>query len=92
MVRDSVVADNATSGIYVQGSRMTLLIENSAVTGNRTGLVATNNASMLVSHSSIALNRTGLSTASGGTLSSYKNNNVNDNIADGTFTTTVVQK
>lgn len=92
VVRDSVVADNATSGVYVQGSRMTLLIETTAVTGNRTGLVATNNASMLVSHSSIALNRTGLSTASGGTLSSYKNNNVNDNIADGTFTTTMVQK
>jgi hypothetical protein len=92
VVRDSVVADNASSGIYAKGSRMTLLIENTAVTGNRTGLVATNNASMLVGHSSIAFNRTGLSTASGGTLSSYKNNDVNANIADGAFTTTMVQK
>jgi hypothetical protein len=92
VVRDSVVSDNDASGIGVHGLHTILLIENTTVAGNQTGLAATNRASMLVGHSSVVLNRTGLSVADGGTLSSYKNNNVNHNTTDGAFTTTIAQK
>lgn len=92
VVRDSVVSGNTASGIIAVNAGTRLLIENATVTGNNAGLVATASANMLASQSSVVLNRIGLVTASGGTLSSYKNNNVNNNNTDGAFTTAVAQK
>lgn len=93
VVRDSVVSGNTKSGITAVNSGTRLLIENTTVTANQIGLVATASANMLVNRSGIVLNNTGLYTASGGTLSSYKTNNVNNNTsADGAFTAAVALK
>lgn len=91
VVRSSVVSGNATWGIGAQGARSSLMIENTNVSGNQVGIVAKNSASVVVSRSSIVFNRTGLSASAGGTLSTYKNNDLNGNTADGVFTATVVQ-
>jgi hypothetical protein len=92
VVRDSVVSGNAMWGIGALNAGARLLVENTSVTANKIGLVAENSASMLVSHSSVVLNTRGLYESTGGTLSSYKNNNVNENTADGAFTATLAQK
>jgi hypothetical protein len=94
VVRDSVVAGSVASwGIGAAGSGVSLLVENTTVTGNNIGLVAETKAGMLVSHSSIVLNTNGLYAAGGGSLLSYKNNNLNRNIhSDGAFTTTLAQQ
>jgi Right handed beta helix region len=93
-VRDSVVSGSTASwGIGVSGPGVSFLVENTTVTDNNVGLVAENKAGMLVSHSSIVLNTNGLYAASGGSLLSYKNNNLNRNIhSDGVFTTTLAQQ
>jgi hypothetical protein len=92
VVRDSIVVGNSTWGIGAVGAKTTLLIENVTISGNTRGLVATNNGSILVSRSSIVLNRTGLAPSAGGTLVSYKNNNLSHNTNDGAFSSTLLQK
>jgi hypothetical protein len=93
VVRGSVVSGSTNYGITAVNSGTRLLIENTTVTANQIGLVATTNANMMVNRSGIVLNNTGLRTASGGTLSSYKTNNVNNNTsADGAFTSVLAVK
>jgi len=93
VVRDSVVSGNSAFGITALGSAAKLLIENTTVTRNQYGLVAENGASVLVSHSSMALNQQGLLTSGGGTLSSFKNNNLSGNTTgNGPFTATIAQQ
>jgi hypothetical protein len=92
MMRDSVVSGSTTWGIGVIGAKANLLVENTIVFGNNNGLVAESGGGMLVSHSSIVQNGTGLYRASGGALASYKNNNLNRNTIDGTFSSTLTQQ
>jgi hypothetical protein len=93
MVRDSLVVGSSDLGIRALGTRADVAVDNTTVTGNRTGLMATTNGRMLVSRSSITLNATGLVTETGGTIVSYKNNHLARNtIADGAFTSTLATK
>jgi Right handed beta helix region len=93
VVRDSVVSGSTTWGIGAAGPQASLLVENTTVTNNNAGLVSETSAGMLVSHSSIVLNTNGLYTAGGGSLMSYKNNNLNRNIhSDGAFTGSLAQQ
>jgi len=71
MIDKSVVASNTLSGVVENGAGALVLLGNSVVTGNGTGLSATN----------------------GGTLFSYRNNNINGNTVDnGGAATTLAQQ
>jgi hypothetical protein len=88
-VQDSVVSGNINNGITTSttGSNVVLALDNTTVSGNNFGLVATGaNAGMLVSRSFITTNATGLFTGGAGVLCSYKDNRLNGNTTDGTFT------
>jgi hypothetical protein len=92
VVRDSVVSGSATWGIGAVGTKANLLVENTTVSGNNNGLVAESGGSMLVSHSSVVQNGIGLYKVGGGTLISFKNNNLARNTSDGTFSSTLLQQ
>jgi hypothetical protein len=47
-------------------------------------------ATILLSNTLVSGNSPGLSSVGGGSLTSYKNNNVNGNFVDGAFTGTIV--
>ena len=91
-VRDSVVSGNSQTGISVTvpvgGQGSNIFVDRTAVVGNGTiGILANGGASaILVSNSTITLNGTGIATQSSGSVFSYKNNNLNNNGTDGTFT------
>ena len=89
LVSDSSVSGSANNGITVSssGASVVLGLHNVKVAGNNFGLVATGtNAGMLVRHSFITGNGTGLVTASSGVILSYRDNSLNANTVDGTFT------
>ena len=97
VVRNSAIANNVHNGITASssgGGSAILSVENTTVSGNDFGLVASGASSgVLVGQSSIVLNNTGLFTANGGVLLSYKNNSLNANTtSDGTFTGPVGQQ
>jgi hypothetical protein len=91
-VRDSVVSGNSQTGISVTvpvgGQGSNIFVDRTAVVGNGTiGILANGAATgILVSNSTVTLNGTGIATQSGGSVFSYKNNNLNNNGTDGTFT------
>jgi hypothetical protein len=89
-VTDSIFSSNINNGITVSSpsSNVVLLVNQTIVSKNNFGLVATGaNAGMMVRNSSVVNNATGLSTSSSGALYSYGNNSVNGNTTtDGTFT------
>jgi hypothetical protein len=93
-VSDSLVAGNAT-GVWAAGGASgaaILLVSRSSVVNNVAAGVQSDgsaSASVLVSETLVSGNGTGLAVASGATLGTYKNNNVNGNTSDGAFTTTV---
>jgi hypothetical protein len=100
VVRDSVVSDNSQNGVTVSdtngsGAKVTLVLDNVAVTDNgNNGLVANGaNMGLLVSNSTISGNGGGLHEANAGVIDSYGNNRVNANSGDdGSFSSTIVQK
>jgi hypothetical protein len=100
VVRDSVVSDNSQNGVTVSdtngsGAKVTLVLDNVAVTDNgNNGLVANGaNMGLLVSNSTISGNGGGLHEASSGVIDSYGNNRVNGNSGnDGSFSSTVIPK
>jgi hypothetical protein len=92
VVRDSVVSGNSQTGISVTvppgGQGSNIFVDHTAVLANGTiGILASGAATaILVSNSTITLNGTGIATQAGGSVFSYKNNNLNNNGTDGTFT------
>lgn len=95
-VRDSVIAGNGDAGLLVRSFLANqpsyLIVENTVVTENLTGLVAgggpPSSSIMDVSNSAIVFNGTGLSTLTAGAINSRGNNSVRGNSVHGsTFTT-----
>jgi len=89
-ISDSLVSGNAT-GVATVGGPATfngIQVTRSSVVNNVTTGVASSGAtsSILLSNTLVSGNGTGLSFLSGGSLFTYKNNSVNQNlVADGTF-------
>ena len=70
------------------GQGSDVFVDRTATDANITIARLANGAALaiLVSNSTITLNGTGIATQSSGLLFSYKNNNLNNNGTDGTFT------
>jgi hypothetical protein len=87
-VRDSVVTGSSNAGIVVAtpGPSMSALIERTTVASSLNVGVAVSGAAATVriGNSTIFGNVTGVAAFSGGTLRSYKNNQINGNLTDGT--------
>jgi hypothetical protein len=92
VVKDSVVSGSTENGITAMSSVLGvwLLVDETAVTGNSYGMVASGPyAEILARNTSVFNNSTGLYTKNSGTLYSYGNNSVNANTTNGGFTGTV---
>jgi hypothetical protein len=87
-VHDSVVTGNSNVGIVVAtpGPAVSAMIDRTTVTSSLNVGVAVSGAAATVriGNSTIYGNVTGVATFAGGTLRSYKNNQINGNLADGT--------
>ena len=93
-VSDSAAAGNVGGGFtaFSQAAASTKLMLNRVVSsGNGIGLNANGSAAILrIGSSVVSGNLTGVSIASGATLSSYNNNQVEDNVAVGSVMPTIV--
>jgi hypothetical protein len=93
-IRDSVVADNSSYGLFSEALADTAL-ENCAVTRNGTGIRASSSGFFVgrfyVSNTAISLNSTGLS-PNGGRIISFGNNRLSGNNTNGAFTSTIPQQ
>jgi hypothetical protein len=95
-LRDSTVSGNSQSGVSVVvpagGQGGVMFVERSAVIANAgTGIVADGAATaILVANSTITLNTTGVAPTNGGSVFSFKTNNLANNNTDGTFTTSTL--
>jgi hypothetical protein len=94
-VSDSLIAGNGT-GVLATGGAAGVAIEmtRSSIVNN-VGAGAQSNgsagsANILLSNTLVSGNNPGLSSAGGGSLTTYKNNNANGNFTDGAFTATLV--
>jgi hypothetical protein len=93
-ISDSMAAGNAT-GIHAAGGPaggVLIQITRSSVVNNvNTGVLADGSATSvaLLSNTLVSGNGTGLASAGGAQLDTYKNNSVNGNTTDGTFTTQI---
>src|SRR6202022_1657377 len=86
-LRDSVVASSRSNGILTQaGSFISLVIDRSLLSNNVGSAVQSSGASSFVriGNSTISANDTGVSVASGGTVQSFKSNEIFGNSSDGT--------
>jgi hypothetical protein len=87
-VSDSVIANNPADGIDASGESPTvvrIMVRTSTIANNGTGLSATNNgAAIRVTRSTITGNGTAWSTTTGGVVTSYGDNNIDDNTAANT--------
>jgi hypothetical protein len=87
-VHDSVVTGNSNVGIVVAtpGPAVSALIDRTTVTSSLNVGVAVSGAAATVriGNSTIYGNVTGVAAFNGGSLRSYKNNQINGNLADGT--------
>ena len=93
VVSDSLVAGNGT-GVQANGGptvTAAVHVTRSSIVNNVTnGALANGSPSIvLFSNTLIAGNGTGISSVGGGGLATYKNNAVNGNTTDGTFTVTI---
>jgi hypothetical protein len=92
-VSDSLIAGNGTGVLALGGtSGVGIEITRSSIVNN-VGAGAQSNgstATILLSNTLVSGNSPGLSSVGGGSLTSYKNNNVNGNFVDGAFTGTIV--
>ena len=97
VLRDSVVSGNSQSGVSVVvppgGQGGNIFVEGTSVVANgSTGIIADGtNAAILVASSSITLNPTGVATANGGSVLTFKSNQLFNNGSDGTFTASGLQ-
>jgi len=87
-VSDSVIANNPGDGIDASGESPTMvrvMVRASTIANNGNGLSATNNgAAIRVTRSTITGNGTAWSTTTGGVVTSYGDNNIDDNTAANT--------
>jgi len=88
-VTDTKAANNSGNGIAASSpaghSPIEMVINHAdAVNNNGIGVQATGTSGILIGNSNVVGNGTGVSQTSGGSISSYKNNNINANGADGT--------
>jgi hypothetical protein len=86
-MRDSLVSSSRSNGILAQsGSFISLLIERSLLSNNVGSAVQSSGANSFVriGNSTISANDTGVSTVGGGTVQSFKTNEIFGNGADGT--------
>jgi hypothetical protein len=87
-VRDSVVAANSNTGIFVSasGTSTTILVDTASVLFNvNIGVAAAGkNATVLIGNSTVADNVTGVQASSGGIIQSFKENHIGGNLTDGT--------
>jgi hypothetical protein len=93
VLRDSLIAGSTGNGVTAEAgaSTSTMMLDHANITGNVSGLVVkAANATLISNQTSITANGTGLAVNPAGTLSSYKNNAVNGNTADGAFTAFIV--
>jgi len=96
-VRESVSAGNTNNGIVgttpVGGANIVMMVDRSASSHNAAfGVIADGAATTIrVGGSSITGNGTGVGASNGGTLRSYKNNQIDGNSSDGTPVTQVFQ-
>jgi hypothetical protein len=90
-LRDSVISGNSQSGVSffvpAGGQGGNIFVERSAVVANGAeGIIADGAAAILVATSTITLNSTGIATANGGSVLSFKTNNLANTVSNGTFT------
>jgi len=92
-VSDSLIAGNATGLQANGGPSITSAVHvtrSSIVNNSGAGVVSSGSPAIaLISNTLIAGNTTGVSSVGGGGLATYKNNAVNGNTTDGTFTVTI---
>jgi hypothetical protein len=92
-VEGSSISGNANDGataIANSGTASVLLIDRSVVAGNTLSGVVANGATVLLGNSPVTANGTGLSTSNGGTLFSYRTNNINGNTNDNVAASTTL--
>jgi len=92
---DSYVSGNGTGVLAAGGpSIANILVTRSSVAGNVTnGLQATGPsplANILLSNTMVGLNATGLSVGGGGSIQTYKSNEVDANTTNGAFTSSII--
>jgi hypothetical protein len=90
VVRDSMVSGSTNNGITAVSTATvaTLMVDHVSVVGNNFGLVVNGlNATLIANNTSVTANNTGLFVnVAGGKLVSYRNNAVDFNAVNGTFT------
>jgi hypothetical protein len=87
VMRETVVANGSGIGIQgtTTGSAVNVLVDRTTVTAYGTGVNANGAAAAVrIGNSTITNNVTGVSTTAGGNLRTYKNNQINGNLSDGT--------
>jgi hypothetical protein len=86
-VRDSVLSGHPNNGIKVSSAAVAFkaVVENTIMSFNAVGANANGaGATLLIGDSTVMGNVTGVSATGGGTLQSFKNNEIGGNTADGT--------
>ncbi len=93
---DSLIANNGTNGIYVRsgGSPENVIVRNSTISNNANiGLTAEGTgASIRTTRSTITGNGTGWSNAFSGAVTSYADNNIEDNGSVNNAPTQIIYK
>jgi hypothetical protein len=95
MVANSNASENSNNGFLVltlAAGTATMSIDNSVVANNGVnGIRAEGSANAVarISRNTVTSNGTGLSTATGGQIVSYRNNNVSGNTVDGAPTSSL---
>ena len=90
-VVDSVVSANSQIGISASQGAPIIMIKNSTVSNNGTGIEADGTSVLRIGHSIITANTTGWAT-NGGTVESYGDNNIDNNAAGNTAPSSVPTK
>ncbi len=88
-VNNSTIRSNKGAGIsgFITDGAIDVLVSNSLITGNATGVSAGTGTTVRLSNSSVVFNTTGLS-ASNGKIVSFKNNTIDGNGTNGAPTVT----
>ena len=87
VMRETMVANGSTIGIQgtSTASAVSVVVDRTTVTGYGTGVNANGgSATVRIGNSTITNNVTGVSTTSSGNLRTYKTNEINGNLGDGT--------
>jgi len=93
VVKNSSIRSNGGSGIngFTADGVIDIMVTNSLLNGNSTGVTASNGTTVRLSGNTIAFNRTGLA-APTGKIISFRNNSIDGNGTNGAPTSTVAQQ